>query len=99
MSAKEMFEELGFNTCKETETRQPNGKLHHKEIKYYINGETVNDLYFGYVITFILDDDNHNISKHYAHSVRIRGCADDGLVDMPLLQAINQQCKELGWLE
>lgn len=97
-SAREMFKDLGFNTCKEIETKQPNGQPYHKEIKYYINGETIKDLYFGYVITFILDDDNHNISNHYAHSVRIRGCADDSLVDMPLLEAINKQCEELGWI-
>ena len=97
MSAKEMFEQLGFNKCEVKEEFQPNGAIYHKEIKYRISGETIDDNYFGYIITFILDDDNKNISKHYAHSVNINGCGGMNLIDMPLLEAINKQIEELGW--
>lgn len=96
-TAKEMFEELGFNKCEVIKQYQPSGEIYHEEIKYRINGETVYDNYFGYIISFILDEDNHNISKHYAHSVDIKGCGNHNLIDMPLLQAINKQVEELGW--
>ena len=95
-SAREMFEELGFE-CRCKEQFQPSGELYHKEIKYLINGGTIKDLYFGYEITFILDNDNHNISKHYAHSVNVNGCGGYNFIDMPLLEAINKQIEELGW--
>ena len=98
MSAKEMFEELGFE-CRCKEKFQPSGELYHKEIKYLINGGTIKDLYFGYEITFILDNDNHNISNHYAHSVNVNGCGGYNFIDMPLLEAINKQIEELGWNE
>lgn len=93
-SAREMFEDLGFE-YKYIETLQPNGIPYHKEIKYFINGETIQDNYCGYKIIFILDKDNKNISRHYSHSVDVIGCGGHNYIDMPLLIAINKQIEEL----
>ena len=40
-------------------------------------------------ITFYLEDKEF-ICEYYVH---------DNVIDMPLLKAINQQCKDLGWLD
>lgn len=91
MSAKEMFENLGFNTCEEEEFRDYFGTLIRKEIKYSIDAETIYDKYFGYIIRFITETNNHYVV--------VRGAGNYDLIDMPILQAINKQVEELGWLD
>lgn len=73
MSAKEMFEELGYE-CLETEYN----------IYYYLEFRDYGDDTFDLGIKF--DFSNQEIF-----------CELD--IDIPLLKAINQQCKELGWIE
>ena len=73
MSAKEMFEELGYeidSTC------EIEGHL------YYCRDYTKIDF----------DLKRENFYKYHCSALR-------SPIDMKLLQAINQQCKELGWLD
>ena len=72
MSAKDMFEELGYRITKNDD----------RDVIYIcIENE---DLYIEF-------DKKYKV---------VDGCpTDDYFCDMPLLKAINQQCKELGWID
>lgn len=100
MKAKEMFEELGFNKCEIIEKKGEYGECYPIEIKYYNNPDTMDKLYFDYEIIFNLSN-NNNCGKHYCHSVQVKGRWNGSCncIDTPLLQAINKQCEELGWLK
>jgi len=64
-SAKEMFEELGYELCKD----------HTSMYATLVYRKALDSIYF--------DDDKKVDIKCF--------------IDMPLLQAINKQCEELGW--
>jgi len=72
MSAKEMFEELGFE-CNSNEFT----------IRYYKEFRDYDDE------SYTLDIDFRLIEQKLF---------SDFTIDMRLLKAINQQCKELGWI-
>ena len=71
MSAKEMFEELGYEACIDTILDQ----------LVYENGSNY--------IAFCLND--KTFYKQYGY--------EPGDITLDELKAINQQCKELGWIE
>ena len=73
MSAKEMFEDLGFEYKKSDFS-----------ITYYKEFRDYDDE------SYTLDIDFRLIEQKLF---------SDFTIDMKLLQAINQQCKELGWIE
>lgn len=77
MSAKEMFEELGYE---KTRVINPDGC-----IDYVNTNEKYSEIYF--------DKNFKMITKHYLNS----GVAYP--ITLEELQAINQQVKELGWLD
>lgn len=82
MSAKEMFEELGYEIDEEND----------KEILYKMKWEISTSYYVGFDLDhknfecFITSDSPFEPAKSFA-------------IDLDLLQAINQQCRELGWLD
>ena len=69
MTAKEMFEALGFKIYEE---------------KQQIQYERIREDDIA-IISFIIEIENVYINSHY--------------LSLDLLKAINQQCKELGWLD
>ena len=75
MSAKEMFEELGYK-------RLP--KKYNKNMILYENENMLKNNKV--IIYFSLTDKKIQFSPYYRYS-------------MQELKAINQQCKELGWIE
>ena len=77
MSAKEMFEKLGY---KKTNVINPDGC-----IDYVNTNEEYSEIYF--------DKNFKMITKHYLNF----GVAYP--ITLEELQAINQQVKELGWLD
>ena len=83
MTAKEMFEELGYKEVNEWQNI-----IHYEQV-------VDNKLEQKYIIEFVL---NHEFISVCSKFGKYRYGAFNGL-DMKLLQAINQQCKELGWLE
>lgn len=81
MSAKEMFEELGYEQeiwCFEYENKID-------EIIYTRKNR------FASNVSFRIN--NKCFKVHRKNETKVGWC------DMPLLKAINQQCKELGWIE
>lgn len=84
-SAKEMFEELGYELVKDSKSQN----IANWEIIY----ETKNDC-FGRKAQFRFDEDSV-YAQLYEDNKKIGGC----FIGKKQLQAINQQCKELGWLD
>ena len=76
MKAKQMFRNLGYDTC-----ILPNENDY---VKRYIHEENDSDI----MIDFL---SNREIIKH-------DGNGYDLSISMNELRAINQQCKELGWI-
>jgi len=89
MSAKEMFEELGF---KQTICINMNLK-EHRQIEY----ENIYEEYIKITISFF--DDSFYAQLYYKEDgvvfKNVGGCA----IYKELLDAINKQCQELGWIE
>lgn len=88
MSAKEMFEELGF---KQTICINMNLK-EHRQIEY-------ENIYEDYIKIKILFFDNMFYAQLYYKEddkfKNVGSCA----IYKELLEAINKQCEELGWIE
>lgn len=82
MIAKEMFEELGYDLDEEND----------KEILYKMKWEISSTYYVSF------DLKNKNIECYYFASDSPFTPAESFAVDLDLLQAINKQIEELGWL-
>lgn len=95
MSAKEMFQELGYkqykhkdsitynHTCKTYDDFEGSEHRYEDRINFIENDE---------IGRFITTSREEYINDYYEAFTLIP-------IDMPLLKAINQQCKELGWIE
>lgn len=83
MEAKEMFEKLGFEQVKTP---------YNETLICY----RTNENYFNREIKFWLDDKLFYNNLVYGDYHTMAGSCP---VHNDLLQAINQQCKELGWIE
>ena len=83
MKAKEMFEELGYKEVKEWSN--------------IIHYENMIDEKFEqrHIIEFVVNHEFISVASKFG---KFTYGAFNG-IDVKLLQAINQQCKELGWLE
>lgn len=82
MIAKEMFEKLGYDLDEEND----------KEILYKMKWEISSTYYVSF------DLKNKNIECYYFASDSPFTPAESFAVDLDLLQAINKQVEELGWL-
>ena len=85
MSAKEMFEELGFK-----KVDGYTGIMYIKET--FENFELIGKMAKRIFVHFV--DNKVNVSKIF-----FIGARTDVGIDMELLKAINKQCEELGWLK
>ncbi len=79
MTAKEMFEELGFVSL------LPDS---YNTVRYERHDDFSND-----DVVVVFEKDTKNVSVFYQYDSIVPVS-----VNMELLKAINQQCKELGWL-
>jgi hypothetical protein len=77
MSAKEMFEKLGYENDEVNEHSLGYGKLLNNRKKYITFNDSGNCKWFT-----IIETDRNNPT-----------------IDLEELKAINQQCRELGWLD
>ena len=85
MSAKELFEKLGF-----VKTDGYIGIMYIKDTveKFELLGEVEKRVFVHFANNTV------NVSKSL-----FLGAGTDEDINMSLLQAINQQCKDLGWIE
>ena len=85
MSAKEMFEKLGYELVKDTKSQNiMNWEIIYETKKDYMNRKA----------HFRFDEDSL-YAQLFENDKKIGGC----YIGKEQLQAINQQCKELGWLD
>ena len=78
MSAKEMFEALGFLI-----------NSNDKDVMSYVSNKIYNP---AHKVAVVFYNDLKSVSVHC-------GYGKANLINVNLLKAINQQCKELGWLD